>query len=89
MSKAIPADMTADESPRNLKPGELHVTKHHVWVGTSTDPLELLVVKAAGKREMGAQVGPRRIWLKVPISTDVSHQNARSRLSSRCRLRAF
>ena len=54
VSKAIPADMTADESPRNLKPGELHVTKHHVWVGTSTDPLELLVVKAAGKREMGA-----------------------------------
>lgn len=54
VSKAIPADMTVDESPRNLKPGELHVTKHHVWVGTSTDPLELLVVKAAGKREMGA-----------------------------------
>lgn len=30
VSKAIPADMTVDESPRNLKPGELHVTKHHV-----------------------------------------------------------
>ena len=54
VSKAIPADMTDDQAPQRLNPGELLVTKHHVWVGTATDPLELLIVKAAGKREMGA-----------------------------------
>lgn len=37
-----------------LAPGQLLVTKKHVWVGTSTQPLELLDVKAQGKKQMRA-----------------------------------
>lgn len=37
---------------RALRPGELLVDKRHVWVGTSTDPLELLRVKPQGKKDM-------------------------------------
>lgn len=35
-----------------LAPGHLAVTKKHVYVGTTTQPLELLTVKAQGRREM-------------------------------------
>ena len=57
VTKASPASAELRESvevPEGLKPGELHITKHHVWVGTSTEALELQIVKAQGKKEMGA-----------------------------------
>lgn len=60
----------ADE-PRTappLAPGQLAADKWHLWVGTGTHPLELVRVKAAGKRAMagadwarGAQLGPASI----------------------------
>lgn len=54
VSKAVVAGADDESAPHGLKPGELKVTKHHVWVGTATDALELLVVKAQGKKQMGA-----------------------------------
>lgn len=57
VTKASPASVELRESvevPDDLKPGELRATKHHVWVGTSTEALELQLVKAQGKKEMGA-----------------------------------
>ncbi|KAB8295639.1 methionyl-tRNA formyltransferase [Bifidobacterium avesanii] len=41
-------------APTDLKPGELRAGKRNVWVGTATDPLELLQVKAQGKKAMRA-----------------------------------
>lgn len=37
-----------------LAPGQLRATKHHVFVGTATQPLELLTVKAQGRKQMRA-----------------------------------
>ncbi len=47
-------DADSPQHPENLDPGVLAVTKKHVWVGTSTDPLELLEVKPQGKKQMRA-----------------------------------
>lgn len=53
---AQPADTTAPNTPDDLKPGALRVGKRNVWVGTGTPghPLELLQVKAQGKKAMRA-----------------------------------
>jgi methionyl-tRNA formyltransferase len=40
--------------PQGLTPGKLFVGKSQVWVGTSSDPIELLRVKAQGKKAMPA-----------------------------------
>ena len=52
--------------PPRLSPGQVAVTKKHVWVGTLTDPLELDLVKPQGKKMMkaadwarGAHLSPR------------------------------
>lgn len=52
--KARPADSDDAQVPCDLKPGVLSVAKKHVWVGTSTVPLELEEVKAQGKKAMKA-----------------------------------
>ena len=54
--EARPADAAAANVPAagELKPGELRVGKKNVWVGTLSDPLELLQVKAQGKKAMRA-----------------------------------
>ena len=51
-----------------LGPGALSADKRHLWVGTGTGPLELVRVKAAGKKSMagadwarGSQLGPDSI----------------------------
>lgn len=51
-----------------LAPGALAADKRHLWVGTGTGPLELLRVKAAGKKSMagadwarGVQLGPESL----------------------------
>ncbi|PST46400.1 methionyl-tRNA formyltransferase [Bifidobacterium sp. UTCIF-37] len=51
---ARPADLTNPNAPQALAPGELKAGKRNVWVGTGTDPLELLQVKAQGKKAMRA-----------------------------------
>lgn len=51
---ARPADATNPNAPADLGTGMLHVGKKNVWVGTSDAPLELLEVKAQGKKTMRA-----------------------------------
>lgn len=51
---AIPADMERPNVPADLKPGELRAGKKNVWMGTGSTPLELLEVKAQGKKAMRA-----------------------------------
>ena len=53
---AQPADTAAPNTPGDLKPGTLRIGKRNVWVGTGTPghPLELLQVKAQGKKAMRA-----------------------------------
>ena len=46
--------MTHPAVPTDLKPGMLRVGKKNVWVGTASDPLELIAVKAQGKKAMRA-----------------------------------
>lgn len=48
------ADSSQKGAPEHLEPGRLAADKRHVWVGTATDPLELVSVKAPGKRAMQA-----------------------------------
>ncbi|MDN5980210.1 methionyl-tRNA formyltransferase [Bifidobacterium mongoliense] len=52
--EARPADATRPETPTHLEPGRLSIGKRHVWVGTASEPLELITVKAQGKRAMAA-----------------------------------
>ncbi|MBM6698839.1 methionyl-tRNA formyltransferase [Bifidobacterium pullorum subsp. saeculare] len=51
---ARPADTAAPNVPADLAPGLLAVGKRNVWAGTATAPLELLEVKAQGKKAMRA-----------------------------------
>lgn len=51
---AQPADMNAPVTPQALAPGALVAGKKNVWIGTASDPLELLDVKAQGKKAMRA-----------------------------------
>ncbi|PLS28934.1 methionyl-tRNA formyltransferase [Bifidobacterium parmae] len=52
--RAQPADAANPNAPTSLEPGELEAGKRNVWVGTGTTPLELLEVKAQGKKAMRA-----------------------------------
>jgi methionyl-tRNA formyltransferase len=52
--KACPSDSEDVNVPKNLKPGGIVATKRHVWVGTASEPLELQMVKAQGKKAMQA-----------------------------------
>ena len=52
--RAQPADMSNPNAPASLEPGHIVAGKKNVWVGTSTEPLELLEVKAQGKKAMRA-----------------------------------
>lgn len=51
---AQPADSAAPNVPTDLAPGMLAAGKRNVWAGTATGPLELLQVKAQGKKAMRA-----------------------------------
>jgi len=52
--RAQGADMSNPNTPVSLEPGRIVAGKKNVWVGTSSDPLELLEVKAQGKKAMRA-----------------------------------
>lgn len=52
--RAQPADMTNPSVPKELGAGVLQAGKKNVWVGTASEPLELLEVKAQGKKAMRA-----------------------------------
>ncbi|OZG68314.1 methionyl-tRNA formyltransferase [Bifidobacterium eulemuris] len=51
---ARPADLDNPNTPADLAAGAIHAGKKNVWVGTGTTPLELLEVKAQGKKSMRA-----------------------------------
>lgn len=51
-ARPLPADDRA--APSDLPAGRLARTKRQVWVGTKSNPLELLEVKPAGKKAMKA-----------------------------------
>ena len=51
---ARPADRSNPNTPPTLAPGELKAGKKNVWVGTGSTPLELVEVKAQGKKAMRA-----------------------------------
>ena len=52
--RAAPARGDEPGLPLHLEPGRLAMDRRHLWVGTKTLPLELQIVKAAGKRAMKA-----------------------------------
>ncbi|BDR54939.1 methionyl-tRNA formyltransferase [Bombiscardovia apis] len=52
--RAQSAASSEHEPPQSLAAGKLMATKKAVWLGTQTEPLELLEVKAAGKKAMKA-----------------------------------
>ncbi len=52
--RAQPADKENPNAPTSLEPGRIIAGKKNVWIGTSTQPLELLEVKAQGKKAMRA-----------------------------------
>ena len=52
--RARPADPADPTVPAGLEPGRLMAGKRTVWVGTASTPLELIEVKAQGKKAMKA-----------------------------------
>lgn len=52
--RAQPADMDHPNAPAALAAGMIAAGKKNVWVGTGSTPLELLEVKAQGKKAMRA-----------------------------------
>jgi methionyl-tRNA formyltransferase len=54
------------DGPR-LAPGEVAVAKHHVHVGTATDPVRLDQVQPAGKKPMDAAAWGRGLQTETPV----------------------
>ncbi|KAB7791395.1 methionyl-tRNA formyltransferase [Bifidobacterium leontopitheci] len=52
--RAQPADPANPNTPQELASGSIKAGKRNVWVGTGSTPLELLEVKAQGKKAMRA-----------------------------------
>lgn len=57
----------ADDGLPDLAPGEVHVTKREVLVGTLTDPVRLGLVRPAGKKEMAAADWARGVRLESGV----------------------
>jgi methionyl-tRNA formyltransferase len=51
--KLGPVSIDAD-APNPLAPGEIHVDRHHVWIGTGTQPVRLGQIQPPGKKFMNA-----------------------------------
>lgn len=52
--RAQPANMDDPNTPKELGVGMIRAGKRNVWVGTLSEPLELIEVKAQGKKAMRA-----------------------------------
>lgn len=50
----VPADAAHDLRPSGLRPGELDIGKHGVWVGTATTAVRLAWIQPPGKKMMNA-----------------------------------
>jgi methionyl-tRNA formyltransferase len=42
------------EGPNTLLPGQIHIDRHHVWIGTGTEPVRLNQIQPPGKKFMNA-----------------------------------
>ena len=51
--KLGPVSIDAD-APNPLAPGEIHVDRHHLWIGTGTQPVRLGQIQPPGKKFMNA-----------------------------------
>jgi methionyl-tRNA formyltransferase len=56
-----------DPDGPKLAPGEVAVAKHHVHVGTATDPVRLDQVQPAGKKPMDAAAWGRGLQTETPV----------------------
>jgi len=43
-----------DQAPKPLEPGSIHVGRHDVWIGTSSEPVRLGQIQPPGKKFMNA-----------------------------------
>ncbi|MDE6556417.1 MAG: methionyl-tRNA formyltransferase, partial [Duncaniella sp.] len=41
-----------DNCPASLSPGQIHIADGHLWIGTASQPLEILSLQAPGKRRL-------------------------------------
>ncbi|MDI3315086.1 MAG: methionyl-tRNA formyltransferase [Mycobacterium sp.] len=41
-------------APKSLRPGEIHIDRHNVWIGTGSDPVRLGQIQPPGKKFMNA-----------------------------------
>lgn len=67
---AIPADADRPGVPADLSAGAVRAGKRNVWVGTADGPLELLEVKAQGKKAMRAADWARGARLEAGARCD-------------------
>ncbi|WP_300767520.1 methionyl-tRNA formyltransferase [uncultured Bifidobacterium sp.] len=54
VTKAVPAPSENPDVPDSLAPGRVMIGRRSVWIGTLTRPIEILMVKPEGRREMPA-----------------------------------
>ncbi|QNI06665.1 methionyl-tRNA formyltransferase [Mycobacterium kubicae] len=57
----------ATEAPIPLQPGEIHVDRKHVWVGTGSDPVRLGQIQPPGKKLMNAADWARGVRLDTAV----------------------
>ncbi|MBO0865828.1 MAG: methionyl-tRNA formyltransferase [Mycobacterium sp.] len=43
-----------DDAPNTLQPGQIHVDRHHMWIGTGSQPVRLGQIQPPGKKFMNA-----------------------------------
>jgi methionyl-tRNA formyltransferase len=51
--KLGPVHIDAD-APKPLLPGDIHIDRHHVWIGTGSEPVRLGQIQPPGKKFMNA-----------------------------------
>jgi methionyl-tRNA formyltransferase len=66
--KIGPVSLDASAGPPDLAPGELHVGRHTVLVGTGSRPVHLGDVQAPGKRRMTASEWARGLHAGGPVA---------------------
>jgi methionyl-tRNA formyltransferase len=50
----VRSDADAPKPPKPLSPGDIHVDRHSVWIGTGSEPVQLGEIQPPGKKFMNA-----------------------------------
>jgi methionyl-tRNA formyltransferase len=50
----VRSDADAPKPPKPLSPGDIHVERHSVWIGTGSEPVQLGEIQPPGKKFMNA-----------------------------------